>query len=488
MDPAPVAPTDGEESVVVEWQPEAERGDEGVQTLGTAIQSALFAEHTLLALCRCRSALASLCAVLRLLATLLIPVAVVFLLLAVDAPNGEGAGPSLVRMGGSALAACIPGVLHAIAQRYLNALDTNNLVLEFNADMEDLDSTFESSFESSFGPMHALPATVEIDEGDYEDSEGTAKHLDSPHQPHLPERPDLQTQHGEVMGQELLTQFKQLAPSSASGKANRLDVNPNRLAPLKLPISKAGTHNTSSKKPAPAFPPPVLQKVAEDASPSIFGYPIGGNGPGTTSTLNAAGPIQRPASSLSERSIFSVRTGTSIKTSTSASSRSTISVFSVTRAPAVDVQANRCNLEDLKERYIEEITQKSAEKPDERLDVDDLELDVSSTSSRAVFIAISVIGVLVMLGGVVCIAVYAPELEQEQRLIQAIIESAIGWFFAVAIIEFLVVTTLAALQWRRFNAELAQRRDVRWQRVAAQQQQKAESMRAQVGLKPPTDP
>lgn len=477
MDPVPVLPTDGEEPVVESVVRTAilDNSDEGVPTLGAAIQNALFAEHTLLALCQCRSGYASICAVLRLLATLLIPAAVVFLMLAVDAPDGDGPGPPLVRMGVSAAAACIPGVLHAFAQRYLNALEADdNAVFEFDPDWEDLDS----SFESSFGPMQALPATLEMDEEDVQDCE--ARPMDSPHQPNVPEKPNLQSQHGEMMGQDLLTQFKQLAPSSTAMKG------PGRLAPLTLPVANG---KAKGKKPAPAFPPPVLQKVAEDAAPSIFGIPTGsmqrGNAPPTPSGL--LGPSQRPGSSMSERSIFSVRTGASIKTSTSASSRSTISVFSVTRAPAVE-EKNRCNLEDLKERYIEEITQKSVEKPDERLDVQDLELDMGSTSSRAVAIAIAAVGVSIMFGGVVCVGVFAPQLEDEQRLTQAIIESVIGWFFAVAMIELMVVTTIAALQWRRFNAEVANRRDVRWQRVAAQQQQKAESMRAQAGLQAPSTP
>ena len=67
---------------------------------------------------------------------------VVFMLLAADALEGDGPGPSLVRMTAGAVAACIPGVLHGFAQRYLNSMEANDDVLAFDADLEDLDNTF----------------------------------------------------------------------------------------------------------------------------------------------------------------------------------------------------------------------------------------------------------------------------------------------------------------------------------------------------------
>jgi len=378
MDPALVTPI-----AVTPWQQNDEvlgydsSFDEGIPTLGAAIQNAIFAEHTLLALCRCRSLRASVYSVMRFFATLFSSPGIVFLLLVTDATDGTGPEASLMRIGVGAATACIPGVLHALLQRYAYPaylLECDDQVVAFDAESVDLDSSFESTFESSFGsqqPMQALPATLENDE-DCADWQNAVP-MDTPDWQHAARDLNLQQQHGEMLGKGLVSQFKQLAPSQAQASMGSSMKTPGQLTPLKLPVAN---NAKAGKQPAPRFPPPVLGKVAEDASPSVFGMPT--NSPSTLRSnfeRQALATGQRPPSSMSrasEPSIFSVRTGTSIKTATSkattVSSRSTVSVISFTRGPAVEVQKG-CDLEDLKERYIGEITQRNAEKPDERLDL-----------------------------------------------------------------------------------------------------------------------
>mmetsp|Transcript_33977 Transcript_33977/g.62023 ORF Transcript_33977/g.62023 Transcript_33977/m.62023 type:complete len:622 (+) Transcript_33977:60-1925(+) len=295
------------------------------------------------------------------------------------------------------------------------------------------------------------------------------------------------------------------APSevATAASAQVTGVQPPRSAPKWMPLRHPGCPQGAAlghrRPPAPSFPPPLASgspraKVPGDAQ---HGEEAASQ-PSSQGGTSAGVAFGRPPSSMSHGSHHSGRTGVSsgaasstaftysTVTCTTKSSRSVISVLSLTRnAPNVQVR-QPLDLEALKLRYIQSIAAKQDQvEGDQRLDCWDVTLTIDALDGRRpslgiTGVALAVAAAAACLGaglglGIGLGAETAPRVLDDCWPL-ALGQVIGGWLLAVFILDAGAVLMVAVARWKLLQARLAARRDHRWIRVRERREQKAEAM------------
>jgi len=194
--------------------------------------------------------------------------------------------------------------------------------------------------------------------------------------------------------------------------------------------------------------------------------------------------------SLGDRSLVSGRTertgissggvsGAASSVPTSMSSRSVVSVLSLTRnrnAPNMNVR-QQCDLETLKLNYIQSITAKREVQVDQRLDCRDVQLTVATLDGRGPSLGIAAYVLVVCVATSLGLCIGLGRRDLKNCWVETLWEAMCGWLFAVLVLDLVTVLAIAAVQFRLLQGRLAARLDQRWKRVEIRRAQKAETMR-----------
>lgn len=164
---------------------------------------------------------------------------------------------------------------------------------------------------------------------------------------------------------------------------------------------------------------------------------------------------------------------------TCSSSRSVVSVLSLTRnAPNVHVK-QALDLEALKLRYIESITAKREVEVDQRLDCRDVNLTVAALEGLSPSLGIAGATLAVSLAAGIGLALglsFGGKLSKWPAL-WIFFEASVALLVAVLVLDLAAVSVVAALRWQHEQGRLAAaRRDHRCIRVEPCHMQKAEAM------------
>lgn len=193
-------------------------------------------------------------------------------------------------------------------------------------------------------------------------------------------------------------------------------------------------------------------------------------------------------------SAASARTGLSSSAASNAltcsSGRSIVSVLSLTRnAPSVKMK-QPCDLEALKDRYVESIRSAARDaktiEGDHRLDCDDERMVVNTLGvgdRPNLGVAMFALAVAALCAAIALVVAYRGLFECHARVL---VEAFAAWLLALLGLDFAAVSFLASMRWCVIRSQLAERRDQRWMRVEHRRAQKDAAMRSE-GVRTETD-
>jgi len=158
-------------------------------------------------------------------------------------------------------------------------------------------------------------------------------------------------------------------------------------------------------------------------------------------------------------------------------------VISVTRnAPQLQVK-QPCDLEALKQRYIEQITaakQGSSPSGDMRLDFQDVAQTIAALEGRSpsLWLVTGILGASAVCAGIGIALLACLHVGSTATVIsELVLTSLLGWTLATLVLDLVWVLAVAGVRWHLAQCCLERRVDQRWHKVAQKRADKAEAMR-----------